>query len=272
MDLYEKVKAATNYLQTRLEIIPTYAIVAGTGLSGLSDDVENAVEVLYKDIPHFPKPTVEGHEGKMIAGKINGKNALVLKGRFHYYEGYSMDEVTFYVRVLQLLGVPKLIISNATGSLNPDIDSGHIVLVKDHINLQPVNPLRGLSDPRLGDRFPAMDKVYDAKMLAKAESIARRQGYDFHTGVYVGLQGPSLETAAEYQYMGKIGGDVVGMSTVPEIIVAAQCELQVLCISVCTNNPFKGSIATSIEEVLEVANETGGKVKELIQILLGEME
>lgn len=270
MDLYEKVEAAASYLQSCLDVIPEYAIVAGTGLSGLSDDIEDGTEILYKDIPHFPKPTVEGHEGKMIAGTISGKNVIVMKGRFHYYEGYSMDEVTFYVRVLKLLAVPKLIISNATGSLNPNIDSGDIVLIKDHINLQPVNPLRGLSDPRLGNRFPAMDMVYDKALLEKAESIAIAKGYSFHTGVYVGLQGPSLETAAEYQYMGKIGGDVVGMSTVPEVIVAAQCELQVLCISVCTNNPFKGSIATTIEEVLEVAELTGAKVRELVKVLLGK--
>lgn len=268
MNLYEKVDAATAFLQNILKVIPSFAIVAGTGLSGLSDDVENPIEIPYDDIPYFPKPTVEGHVGKMIVGKIKGKDVLVMKGRFHYYEGYSMDEVTFYVRVMKMLGVPNLIISNATGSLNPNIDAGDIVLIQDHINLQPVNPLRGLNDPRLGNRFPAMDKVYDKGLLEQAIAIATNQGFSFHKGVYVGLQGPSLETAAEYRYMGRIGGDVVGMSTVPEVIVAAQCELKVLCISVCTNNPFEGSIATSIEEVLEVANETGEKVRMLINELL----
>lgn len=269
MDLYTKVKTATDFLQKQINIIPEYAIVAGTGLSGLADDLVESTEVNYDSIPYFPQSTVAGHENKMLFGKIKEKDVVVLKGRFHYYEGYSMEEVTFYVRVLSMLGVKKLIISNATGSLNENIDAGDIVLVHDHINLQPVNPLRGLNDPRLGNRFPAMDKVYNKELLKKAITITRSKNYNFHEGVYVGLQGPSLETAAEYKYMGKIGGDVVGMSTVPEIIVAAQCELAVLCISVCTNNPFKGSIATTIEEVLEVANHTGEKVRDIICTLLG---
>jgi purine-nucleoside phosphorylase len=268
MNLYTKVKAAADFLQKQLKIIPEYAIVAGTGLSGLADDVVKNTEIHYNSIPHFPQATVAGHENKMIFGQIKGKDVVVLKGRFHYYEGYSMDEVTFYVRVLSMLGVKRLIISNATGSLNENIDSGDIVLIHDHINLQPVNPLRGLNDARLGNRFPAMDKVYDKELLEKAASITQAKNYTYHKGVYVGLQGPSLETAAEYKYMGKIGGDVVGMSTVPEIIVAAQCELSVLCISVCTNNPFKGSIATTIEEVIEVANRTGEKVRDIICTLL----
>lgn len=268
MDLYTKVEAAADFLQKQINIIPEYAIIAGTGLSGLADDVMIETEIIYNTIPHFPQSTVAGHQNKMIFGKIKKKDVVVLKGRFHYYEGYSMEQVTFYVRVLSMLGVKKLIISNATGSLNENIDSGDIVLIHDHINLQPVNPLRGLNDARLGNRFPAMDKVYDKELLAKTESIIQTKNYTYHKGVYVGLQGPSLETAAEYKYMGKIGGDVVGMSTVPEVIVAAQCELAVLCISVCTNNPFKGSIATTIEEVLEVANLTGEKVRDVICTLL----
>ncbi|MGK0388448.1 MAG: purine-nucleoside phosphorylase [Maribacter sp.] len=268
MDLYIKVKAAADFLQKQLNIIPEYAIIAGTGLSGLADDVVESAEILYNMIPYFPQSTVEGHESKMIFGQIKGRNVVVLKGRFHYYEGYSMDEVTFYVRVLSMLGVKKMIISNATGSLNENIDAGDIVLIHDHINLQPVNPLRGLNDPRLGNRFPTMDRVYDKKLLSKAASIAKSKNYSYHKGVYVGLQGPSLETAAEYKYMSRIGGDVVGMSTTPEIIVAAQCELSVLCISVCTNNPFKGSIATTIEEVIEVAHHTGEKVRDIICTLL----
>lgn len=270
MELYQKVKEASFFLQGKLKEIPEYAIVAGTGLSDLSNDVENIQEINYSDIPNFPKPTVEGHVGKMIFGQISGKGVVVLKGRFHYYEGYDMTEVTFYVRVLKMLGIQKLIISNASGSLNPDIDPGHMIFIKDHINMQPEHPLRGINDPRLGNRFPAMDKVYDNELRLRAENIARQENYPFHTGVYVGLQGPSLETAAEYSFFGKMGGDVVGMSTVPEIIVAAQCELSVLCISLCTNNPFNGEVATSIEEVMEVANATGYKIRHLIKCLLKE--
>lgn len=268
MDLYQKVRDAATYLQKRLNTIPRYAIVAGTGLSSLSNDVQDSFEINYADIPYFPKPTVEGHEGKMIFGEISNKEIVVLKGRFHYYEGCNMEEVTFYIRVLKMLGIEKLIISNASGSLQANIDAGHIVFINDHINMQPINPLRGINDERLGLRFPAMDKVYDKTMLDRMVSIAKKEKYDFHVGVYVGLQGPSLETPAEYGFFGKMGGDVVGMSTVPEVIVAAQCELPVLCISLCTNNPFKGEVATSIEEVMEVANATGHKIRLLIQRFL----
>ena len=268
--MLNKIKSTALFLKEKHGFEADTAIILGTGLGGLVNEIEIEKTIAYDEIPDFPVSTVEGHAGRLIKGKVNGKTILAMQGRFHYYEGYSMDEVTFYVRVISLLGIKKLIISNATGSVNPNIDTGDIVLIKDHINLQPVNPLRGLNDPRLGNRFPAMDKVYDAVLLSKTTAIAQREGYNFHTGVYVGLQGPSLETAAEYKYLGIIGGDVVGMSTVPEVIVAAQCELAVLCISVCTNNPFNGNIATTIEEVLEVAHRTGEKIRVLIKTLLKE--
>ncbi len=268
MDLYNKVVAAEQFLQNLLPARIDYAIIAGTGLSDISEDITNPIEIPYSDIPFFPEPTVEGHIGKMIFGQIGHSCVLVLKGRFHYYEGYSMKEVTFPIRVLKTIGVEKLIITNAAGLLNPEWDAGHLVLVKDHINLHPENPLRGLNDERLGLRFPALNEVYHTELLNQAEKIALGFGFDCHQGVYVGLQGPSLETPAEYKYLRMIGGDVVGMSTVPEVIVAAQCELPVLCISVVTNNPFKDGAQTTIEEVLDVAQEAGKKIRKIILKLL----
>lgn len=270
MDLYQKVEEAYHFLRNQLKVVPEYAIVAGTGLSSLADEVSHATVIPYNSIPHFPKPTVEGHDGRMVFGILGGKNVVVLKGRFHYYEGYDMDEVTFHIRVLKMLGVAKLIITNASGSLNPNIYPGHIVFIKDHINMQPAHPLRGLNDARLGKRFPPMDRVYDSSMLEKALAIAKSETFEHHKGIYVGLQGPSLETPAEYSFYGRMGGDVVGMSTVPEVIVAAQCELPVLCISLCTNNPFDGEVATSIEEVLEVAEQAGNKIKKVISRFIQE--
>ncbi len=260
--------AAAEYLRPLLPNMVHYAVIAGTGLSGLATDLEEPIEISYDNIPYFPQPTVEGHVGKMVIGRMGTSHVLILRGRFHYYEGYSMQEVTFPVRVLKALGIHKLIITNATGALNPNYQTGDIVFIEDHINLFPENPLRGLNDDRLGLRFPALSEVYDKTMLSEAIRLAKESGIRFHQGIYVGLQGPSLETPAEYRYLGKIGGDVVGMSTVPEIIVAAQCELQVLCISVCTNNPFQDGAKTTIEEVLEVANKTGEKIKGLIQQLV----
>ncbi len=268
MVLYDKVQEAKDYLASRIDFPIDYGIVAGTGLSRLAVDVKDPIEIHYTDIPHFPTPTVEGHQGKMIVGKLGAKNVLVMRGRFHYYEGYSLQEVTFYVRVLKALGIENLIITNATGALNPGVSAGGIVFINDHINLQPENPLRGLNDPRLGNRFPAMGEVYDSVWLDKAKAKAKELNIPFHEGVYVGIQGPSLETMAEYKYFHKMGGDVVGMSTVPEVIVAAQCEMKVLCISIATNNPFTDGIKTTLEEVIEVANKGAKKVRRIILELM----
>ncbi len=267
MELYDKVISAQNFLKEYLPSSIDYAIIAGTGLSGLADDVTDPIEISYSEIPHFPEPTVEGHQGKMIFGKIHQKKVLILKGRFHYYEGYSMTEVTFPIRVLHAIGVKNLIITNASGSLNPALEAGDLVFIKDHINLFPENPLRGLNDDRLGLRFPALNEVYNDGLLHQSFSLAQKLGISSRQGVYVGLQGPSLETPAEYNYLRIIGGDVVGMSTVPEVIVAAQCKMPVLCLSVCTNNPFKDGAKTTIEEVLDVANKTGEKIRLLFQEL-----
>ncbi len=268
MVLYDKVQEAKDYLASKIDFPIEHGIVAGTGLSQLATDVQNAVEINYSDIPHFPKPTVQGHEGKMIIGKLGTKNVLVMRGRFHYYEGYSLQEVTFYVRVLKALGIENLIITNATGALNPAIPAGGIVFINDHINLQPENPLRGLNDSRLGNRFPTMDEIYDTNWLNEAKTKGKELNIPYHEGVYVGIQGPSLETMAEYKYFHKMGGDVVGMSTVPEVIVAAQCEMKVLCISVATNNPFTDGIKTTLEEVIEVGNKGAKKVRKIILELM----
>ncbi len=264
MTLYDKVVEAQKYIQKYIQQLPQIAMIAGTGLGDIGSHIQVQKKILYKDIPHFPEPSVEGHQGEMVFGKMGNHFVVILKGRFHYYEGYEMQEITFPVRVVKAIGIQQIIITNASGALQKNINAGDIVFIKDHINLFPDNPLRGINDPRLGLRFPSMDKVYDIHLLQKAQTIASDLNIPFHQGVYVGLQGPSLETKAEYEYLNKIGGDVVGMSTVPEVIVAAQCELQVLCISVCTNNPFKDGVATTIEEVVEVAKIAGEKIQKLI--------
>lgn len=270
MDLYNKVIETKFFLSQLLPSEINFAIIAGTGLSGLAEDIEDPIEIPYASIPHFPEPSVEGHQGKMTWGKLGQQTILVLKGRFHYYEGYNMSEVTFPIRVLKAIGVQHLIITNASGSLNSTLEAGDIVFIKDHINLFPENPLRGLNDDRLGLRFPALNEVYNVSLLERSFALATAMNIPCRKGVYVGLQGPSLETPAEYNYLRIIGGDVVGMSTVPEVIVAAQCELPVLCLSVCTNNPFKDGAKTTIEEVLQVANQTGIKIRKLLLALFSQ--
>ena len=249
-------------------------IILGTGLSGLGDAIEDAIEIPYKDIPNFPKSTVTSHEGKLIAGTIQGTAVLVLSGRLHYYEGYDLKEVTFPTRVLQSLGVKKLIISNAAGGLHPDYEEGEVVLVKDHINLMPENPLRGINDSRLGPRFPDLLDAYSSDLRQKAQAHAQQLfGKPLHEGTYVCLQGPSLETPAEYQFMHNIGGQLVGMSTVPEVIVARQIEVEVLCFSIVTNVciPVEKLTKTTVEEVVEVANKAEKKLTQLVAAILPEL-
>ncbi len=273
VSLYDNIQEATNYIRNRTDFQATFGIILGTGLGSLVDDMKIDAEIPYRDIPHFPISTVQSHQGKLVFGTLGGRSVVAMAGRFHYYEGYSMKQVTFPVRVMKALGIRHLLISNASGSTNAAIAAGDIVFVRDHINLQAENPLRGENDERLGPRFPDMLRTYNEKLNQSAMDIAAKEGIQAHVGVYVGLQGPNLETPAEYEYLHRIGGDIVGMSTVPEVLVARHAGLPVFVISVVSNQcyPIENIQETTIEDVLEVVQKASPKmvliVKELIQSL-----
>ncbi len=270
--LYDQIQESLTYLRTQTDFQPEYGIILGTGLGSLTDSIQIEVEIDYKNIPHFPVSTVESHKGKLVFGTFAGRRIVAMSGRFHYYEGYSMKQVTFPVRVLNALKIKQLIISNASGSTRAEIAAGDIVFVKDHINLQPENPLRGENDERLGPRFPDMLRTYDIELNKKAIQIARTHNIRAHEGVYVGLQGPNLETPAEYEYLHRIGGDIVGMSTVPEVLVARHEGLPVFVISVVSNQcyPIESIRETTIEEVIEVVEKAAPDMQLILTELLSE--
>lgn len=270
MQLYDQIQETVQYLQARCAIQVRFGIILGTGLSKLKEDIDIQVEIPYEDIPHFPVSTVASHQGKLIFGYLGGQAVIAMAGRFHYYEGYSMQQVTFPVRVMRFLGIERLIISNAAGSTNADMLPGDMVFVRDHINLQPENPLRGPNDERIGLRFPDLLKTYDRSLNALALEIAAVQGARAHEGVYVGLQGPNLETPAEYEYLHRIGGDVVGMSTVPEVLVARHMGLPIFVVSVVSNlcYPIEAIGETTLEEVIAVVEAAEPKIRGLVVELI----
>lgn len=268
--LYEKIQDTVSFIRSVTDFQPKYGLILGTGLGSLGDEIERESTIAYKDIINFPLSTVASHKGELIFGHLEGVPVVAMSGRFHYYEGYSMQQVTFPVRVLKYLGIEELFISNAAGSMNPHIFGGDLVFVKDHINLQPENPLRGENDERLGVRFPDMLNTYDKTLIASAMEIAKAKGIRAHTGVYVGLQGPNLETPAEYAFMHRIGGDVVGMSTIPEVLVARHMDLPVFVLSVVSNQSYPPEImkTVTLEEVIAVVNEAAPKAAEIVKLLL----
>lgn len=272
--LYDQIQEAVQYLQTQTEFQPRYGIILGTGLSKLSDEIELDIAIPYRFIPHFPVSTVESHKGQLIFGKLNGIPVVAMAGRFHYYEGYTMQQITFPVRVMHALGLRHLFISNAAGGINPDYQAGDIVLVRDHINLQPDNPLRGTHDERLGPRFPDMLHTYDRVLNTRGLGIAKKNGIRVHEGVYVALPGPNLETPAEYNFLHIIGGDLVGMSTVPEVLVARHAGLPITVMSVVTNKcyPISEIKETTVEEVIAVAETAEPKMRIILNGLLRELE
>jgi purine-nucleoside phosphorylase len=273
IDLYDKIQIASKFILEHTSIQPEIGIILGTGLGALASKITNAERISYRIIPNFPVSTVKGHKGELVFGSLNGKNVVAMSGRFHYYEGYSSVETTFPVRVLHECGIQTLIISNAAGSLNPHFTAGQIVLVRDHINLMPDHPLRGSNDTRLGLRFPDMKYAYDKELQAIATEVAQSMDYDLKSGVYVGLQGPSLETPAEYKFLNIIGGDMVGMSTVPEVIVAKHCELRTLVFSMISNvcYPLEAIKETSIDDVLEVTGNASPTFCRLVEKIIGKV-
>lgn len=234
--MIEKIKETASFLHSRVEgDMPRIAIILGTGLGALVDHIEDKQYIPYTEIPNMPVSTVEGHSGNLIFGRLAGKRVIAMQGRFHYYEGYDMKQVTFPVRVFQAIGVSTLFVSNAAGGMNKEFKVGDIMTITDHINLFPENPLRGKNYSELGPRFPAMTEAYDPGLMAEADTVASNLGIRLMHGVYVGTPGPTFETPAEYEYFRVIGGDAVGMSTVPEVIVANHAGMRVYGISVITD-------------------------------------
>ncbi|MFV0469721.1 MAG: purine-nucleoside phosphorylase [Dysgonomonas sp.] len=252
--MLEKIQETATYIKSKVAVIPNYAIILGTGLGELVNIITDKKELRYDQIPNFPVSTVEGHSGKLIFGKLGGTNVLAMQGRFHFYEGYDMKQVTFPVRVFKALGIEYLFVSNAAGGMNGSFDIGDIMLIEDHINLFPEHPLRGKNFNELGTRFPDMSEAYSKELRKMASDIAKENNIKLQHGVYVGTSGPTFETPAEYNYFKIIGGDAVGMSTVPEVIVANHAKMKVLAFSIITDLGVIGKIVeVSHEEVQEAA-------------------
>ena len=272
MSLYDKVQATAEFIKLKIANHPNTGIILGSGLGGLIDIIEKEAEIQYSEIPHFPVSTVQGHDGKLVFGKIGNKDVMLMAGRFHYYEGYSMEEVTFPVRVMKALGVETVIVSNAAGGTNPKFVIGDLMIIEDHINLFPEHPLRGANDERLGVRFPDMSQAYDKTLIALAIKLAEEQGISVKTGVYTGLQGPTFETPSEYRWLHRNGGDAVGMSTVPEVIVARHSGMRVFAISVITDLGVTDyPVIITHEEVLEAANAAAPLMASLVASVVQHM-
>ncbi len=266
-----KIKETTDFINKKINEKPVVGIILGSGLGDLADDIVKEAEIPYKDIPNFPVSTVNGHAGKLLFGKLNGVDVVAMEGRFHFYEGYSMQEVTFPVRVLKQLGIRYLFVSNASGGVNPDFEVGDIMFITDHINLLP-NPLIGENIDELGPRFVDMSEAYDKKLLSLASRIARHHGIHFKTGVYAGVSGPTYETPSEYHYIRVLGADAVGMSTVPEVIVARHMNLPVFAVSVISDLGVKGKIIEiSHEEVIAAVKQVTPKLVQIIKDLVKEL-
>ena len=258
--MLQKIQETAEFLKSKMRTSPETAIILGTGLGSLVNEITEKYEIEYKDIPNFPLSTVEGHSGKLIFGKLGGKEIMAMQGRFHFYEGYSMKEVTFPVRVMRELGIKTLFVSNAAGGMNPEFIIGDLMIITDHINMFPEHPLRGKNIP-YGDRFPDMSAAYDKGLIAMAKEIAAEKGIRVVEGVYLGTQGPTFETPAEYRMFHRMGGDAVGMSTVPEVIVARHCGIRVFGISVITDLGVEGIVVEcSHEEVQKAADEAQPKM------------
>lgn len=266
----DTINTTAAYLKGKVASIPQTAIILGTGLGNLVDYIENKICIPYSEIPNFPVSTVEGHSGQLIFGVLGSTPVIAMQGRFHYYEGYDMKQVTFPVRVFQALGIKRLFVSNAAGGMNKEFQVGDVMMITDHINLFPENPLRGKNDENLGPRFPAMTEAYSKRLQEAARNIAREKGIRLMEGVYVGTPGPTFETPAEYEYFRIIGGDAVGMSTVPEVIVANHAGMEVFGISVITD--LGGKDITEVpthEEVQKAAVTAQPKMTQIISELVG---
>ncbi|WP_331963778.1 purine-nucleoside phosphorylase [Ohtaekwangia sp.] len=271
--MIEQIIEAVEFIRGRGVDRPEIGIVLGTGLGNLFvKQIENPVVIEYHDIPHFPVSTVEFHKGRLIAGVIQGKKVLAMQGRFHYYEGYSMQQITFPIRVMKLLGVKHLLLSNAAGNMNLDWKKGDLMLLDDHIHFQPDNPLRGINDETLGPRFPDMSQPYAKYLNTLLIDIAREKDIKLHVGVYISVMGPNLETRAEYRFLRRMGADAVGMSTVPEVIVANHMGLPCCAISVLTDDCDPDNLKpVNISDIIAIAGQSENKLTDLYIELIRQL-
>ena len=270
--MYKNIQETASWLKERMTTSPKTCIILGTGLGQLSKEITDSYEFPYQDIPHFPVSTVEGHAGKLIFGRLGGVDIMAMQGRFHYYEGYTMKEVTYPVRVMYELGIKTLFVSNAAGGMNPNFHIGDLMVITDHINLFPEHPLRGKNFPT-GPRFPDMHETYDHQLIDEADTIAAERGILLHHGVYVGVSGPTFETPAEYKMYHIFGGDAIGMSTVPEVIVAHHCGIKTFGVSIITDlGGFDVPVEVSHEEVQEAANKAQPLMAEIMREMIRRAE
>ena len=262
--MLEQIKSTAAYIQSKISFAPEIGIILGTGLGGLVKEISIKHIIPYEEIPNFPVSTVEGHSGKLIFGELGGKNVVAMQGRFHYYEGYTMQQVTFPVRVMKLLGIKNLFVSNASGGVNPDFEIGDLMIINDHINFFPSNPLMGKNMKELGVRFPDMSAVYDKELIIKAKKVAETYNIKIQEGIYFGLSGPTFETPAEYKMIRILGADAVGMSTVPEVIVARHMDIPCFAISIITDLGVPGKIVEVTHEIVQQVAAVAEKKMTLI--------
>lgn len=272
--LMKQISDSVGFIRQRIDFSPEYGVILGTGLGNLVKEMQIQHEINYSVIPHFQASTVESHSGKLIFGLIGEKKVVAMQGRFHFYEGYTMEEVVFPVRVLKMLGIKSIFISNAAGSLNAGMEKGDLMIIRDHINLQPSNPLIGYNEYEMGPRFPDLFQAYDKSLIKKALAIAKANDITCHTGVYVSVPGPNLETPAEYNYLHIIGGDAVGMSTVPEVLACVHMGLPVFAISVITDKgyPIEEIEPVTVEDVIAVAKMAEPKMTIILKELIRTLE
>lgn len=271
-NLLIKLEETKKYLLNFTNINPKIGLILGSGLGILADKIEDPTIIDYKDIPNFPISTVEGHAGQLVIGKLMNKHVIAMKGRFHYYEGYSMKEITFPVRVMKALGVELLLVTNACGGLNPNLYPGALVVINDHINMTGNNPLIGQNYPELGPRFPDMSDAYDRDLVKLVHRVGKGIGIKTHEGVYVSISGPTYSSKAESKMFRLIGADTIGMSTVPEVIVAKHSGMKIIGISCVTDMAiFEGSKTISHEQVIKIANQTRPKFIKLVKAIISEV-
>ncbi|TAH63506.1 MAG: purine-nucleoside phosphorylase [Gottschalkiaceae bacterium] len=272
-NLLETINETSSYIKDKIDFIPQIGLILGSGLGTLANEIESPIILDYKDIPNFPVSTVEGHEGRLVLGELQGKKVIAMQGRFHYYEGYSMQEVTFPVRVMKALGVEILLVTNACGGMNKELYPGALMIIEDHINFTGDNPLIGHNYEELGPRFPDMSSAYDKVLIKLAEEVGHKLNIETKKGVYAAISGPYYFSRAELRMLRRIGGDTIGMSTVPEVIVARHTGLKVLGISCVTDMAIADEIVSiSHEEVVKVANETRPKFIKLIKGIIDEVK
>ncbi len=269
-EIFDRAKDAADHVISKCRAVPEVALILGSGLGGLADGIEDGCLIPYGDIPNFPSVTAIGHAGEMVAGRLDEKAIVAMKGRFHYYEGYTLRSVTFPIRVFQLMGIKTLILTNAAGAINQDFEQGDLMAIVDHINLIGDNPLIGPNEEELGPRFPDMTEAYSRRLIALADDVAGEQSATLRHGTYVAVAGPSFETPAEIEFMRRSGADAVGMSTAPEVIVARHAGIEVLGIS-CITNVIGASPVVTADEVLEVAGRSATELEGLVKGVIGRL-